>query len=122
MHNGSLATLEQVMQFYARSGNVFHGNRHELMNGTNIASNPTQIADLIAFLKTFTDERVRYERAPFDHPELIVPHGHVGSAARLTGGSLGNNALARDEYLVIPATGAAGSSTPLPSFESLLPP
>jgi len=27
----------------------------------------------VAFLKSLTDERVRWERAPFDHPQLLVP-------------------------------------------------
>ena len=28
------------------------------------------------FLKALSDDRVRYERAPFDHPELCVPVGY----------------------------------------------
>ena len=35
---------------------------------------------IVAFLKSLTDERVRTDRAPFDHPELIVPNGHPGDA------------------------------------------
>ena len=30
---------------------------------------------LVAFLMAFTDERVRYEKAPFDHPGLCVSNG-----------------------------------------------
>lgn len=122
MHNGSLATLEQVMAFYARGGNVDHGNKHELVNGTNIASDPSQIADLVAFLKTFTDERVRYERAPFDHPQLLIPHGHLENANGLVGRNLGSTVLASDGALLIPEVGASGSGSPLQSFDHYLEP
>src|SRR5207245_11503101 len=33
---------------------------------------------LAAFMKAFTDERVRFEQAPFDHPELFVSNGAIG--------------------------------------------
>lgn len=32
---------------------------------------------MVAFLKTLTDQRVKNESAPFDHPELFVPNGHL---------------------------------------------
>ena len=32
----------------------------------------------MAFLKALSDDSARYERAPFDHPELCVPVGHEG--------------------------------------------
>ena len=35
-------------------------------------------ADLVAFLKALTDERVRSAAAPFDHPQIFVPNGHPG--------------------------------------------
>ena len=36
--------------------------------------------DLVAFLKRpLTDDRVRWERGPFDHPELSVANGHLGN-------------------------------------------
>ena len=38
----------------------------------------TEKAALVAFLKSLTDDRVRYEKAPFDHPSLKVPHGAQG--------------------------------------------
>jgi len=31
---------------------------------------------LEAFLLSLTDERVRYRRAPFDHPQLFIPAGY----------------------------------------------
>ena len=40
----------------------------------------------MAFLLTLTDERVRCEKAPFDHPSITIPLGPsvtaVGSAGR----------------------------------------
>ena len=38
-------------------------------------------ADLVAFLKALTDERVRIAAAPFDHPQIFVPNGHPGDRA-----------------------------------------
>src|SRR5262249_4026174 len=35
---------------------------------------------LVAFLVALTDDRVRYEKAPFDHPSLTVPNGPTLSA------------------------------------------
>ena len=34
-----------------------------------------QKVDLVAFMLSLTDERVRYQRAPFDHPSLSLPGG-----------------------------------------------
>ena len=31
-------------------------------------------AALVAFMKALTDERVRMQRAPFDHPQLFLPN------------------------------------------------
>lgn len=118
MHNGGMKSLEEVVEFYNRGG-----------NGTNRHHSATLVfpqgfteqnkSDLVAFLKALTDERVRWERAPFDHPELRVPHGHED----------GENALgpqfANDSYLHVPAVGRNGRSAeqgPLKSFDSYLQP
>jgi len=58
----------------------------------------------VAFLKSLTDERVRSQSAPFDHPSLIVPNGMVLSGGFLT-----------EQTITIPATGTNGGS-PLPKF------
>jgi cytochrome c peroxidase len=34
------------------------------------------IDDIVEFLKALTDVRVQCDRAPFDHPELLIPVGH----------------------------------------------
>jgi hypothetical protein len=68
-----------------------------------------------------SDERVRYERAPFDHPELIIPNGQVGNDQQVKAGNPLNAKLAQDQFLVIPAIGASGSTTPVPAFLSTSP-
>lgn len=37
---------------------------------------------LVAFLLALTDERVRQEQAPFDHPQLLVPDGGTFGSER----------------------------------------
>jgi hypothetical protein len=68
-------------------------------------------AHLVSFLKTLTDDRVRYEQAPFDHPEVKIPHGHTidSFSQGAKAGNPINSELAVDEMIVIPAVGANGS-------------
>ena len=120
MHNGSMATLEQVIEFYARKGNNDNVDRHTLVSNIALANAPEQRADLIALLKTFTDERVRYEKAPFDHPEIKVPNGHAGDHLQVTAGHPLNAELAREDFLLIPAVGANGAQSPILPFENYL--
>lgn len=124
MHNGSMATLEQVIEFYARGGN-FKGASMQfgtVFGQGLLQGDPQARADLKSFLESLTDERVRYERAPFDHPELKVWHGHTGDRTRITAtNALGHN-LGQDEVLVVPAIGAGGRSTPLLPFSAYLAP
>ncbi len=129
MHNGGLASLEQVIEFYARGGNFNPPAKQSvkvfplalLTSDTAAAQNR---ADLIAFLKTLTDERVKYEKAPFDHPEIKIPHGHVGDEFSVVNGNpiAAASDLAEDEFITINAVGASGRSTPLKAFDSLLAP
>jgi cytochrome c peroxidase len=125
MHNGSMATLEQVIEFYARGGNFPNNDLHNLINGAGISGNSAiairNRADLLALLKTFTDERVRYERAPFDHPELLIPNGHVGNHEDVAPNNRIKASLAKDEMMLLPAVGADGSLKPIQTFADLLP-
>ena len=57
---------------------------------------------IVEFLLTLTDERVRQEQAPFDHPQLFVPNGNLGDSRKLM---LADGAT---EFEEIPATGAGG--------------
>ncbi|QPK63974.1 cytochrome C peroxidase [Methylomonas sp. LL1] len=121
MHNGSMATLEQVVEFYSRFGNVNNENKHLLLDSITLASNAQNRADLVAFLKTFTDDRVKKQKAPFDHPEVIVPHGHAGDNHTATPGDPLQADWAIQETLTIPAVGANGSDD-LQPFDSFLAP
>lgn len=113
MHNGSMKNLEEVLDFYDRGGNV--SNPHHV--GNLVFPRPFPKADrddLIAFLKALTDERVRWERAPFDHPELWVNAGFEDLS----------NGSTQERTLHIPAVGRSGRSEeegPLKPFEEYLP-
>jgi cytochrome c peroxidase len=72
-------------------------------------------ADLLAFLQALTDERVRYHKAPFDHPQLFIPNGQLNDH-KTTKANPYAPALAMDRFISIPAVGAQGYSTPLPGF------
>jgi hypothetical protein len=67
---------------------------------------------IVKFLLALTDQRVKFERAPFDKPEMFVPIN--GVAPENTGGRNGLVVDARFRHL--PASGAAGNPTPVPGF------
>ena len=135
MHNGSMATLDEVIEFYTRAGNLPNENTHvnifpaaSLVEHPELPSDdPVNVAarqnrkDLGAFLKTLTDDRVRYEKAPFDHPELPIPDGHPGDHFQVDSGNALDTDLALDRMLLIPAVGANGLSVPIQSFDQYLP-
>lgn len=124
MHNGGMATLDQVVEFYTRAGNFtpFSLNTAFIFEQADLRFNPQKREDIVAFLKTLTDDRVRYKKAPFDHPEIKIPHGHVGNDLSVQGGHLLSPGLAKDEFLIIEAVGADGIQAPLQSFEKILSP
>lgn len=112
MHNGSLLTLEAVVDFYARGGDYnrrVRANEEEIKTGDQhpemapIPLSTEQKADLVAFLKSLTDERVRNQKAPFDHPSLSIPAAPELSAPPAT----------------LPATGRHGGGA-VKSFEQVL--
>jgi len=119
MHNGGMATLEEVVAFYNRGGNFAStGKDAQFLFGVG-ASDET-LADLVAFLKSLTDERVRWERAPFDHPSLPLPVGHVGDENSVVGDSApGFSLLAETRYVEIPAVGSAGRDAALGPLQPL---
>jgi cytochrome c peroxidase len=127
MHNGGMSTLNQVFdQYMVRAGNFAPGNSPTHANHETDTSFIFQFDDsprnrqaLTAFLQSLTDERVRYERAPFDHPQLFVPNGHPGDEKSVTATS--GNGLAKDRVLVVPAVGKNGREVPLKRFDELLP-
>jgi len=118
MHNGSLLTLEQVVDFYFRGGNVNNLHHFATLVFPQGFSDSDKAA-LVVFLKSLTDERVRWERAPFDHPEIRIPHGHDIPATP------GSSLLASDQFITVPAVGRNGRSRalgPLMPFHTQLEP
>ena len=77
MHNRSMKSLREVIEFYARGGNHANKkNRSPDVNGVKILrEDPSKIDSLIAFLHTLTDEDAVISAAPFDHPSFKVPNG-----------------------------------------------
>lgn len=116
MHNGGMATLRQVVDFYTRGGNF--DNPNDPLN--NLADMDPAIApigqllgeplfknNLVSFLLALTDHRVANELAPFDHPQLIVPHGTTSTGVELT--------------FTVPAVGAGGrTAAGLPPLQPFL--
>jgi hypothetical protein len=72
-----------------------------------------EIDAIVGFLEALTDERVLYQRASFDHPQLFVPNGHPGDSTSTE--DMDSDGLADDTMIEIPAVGAAGGD-PLPGF------
>jgi hypothetical protein len=115
-HNGGQATLEQVVDFYARGGDFANNTL------TPFSADSARRAALAAFMRALTDDRVRFERAPFDHPELCVPSGHLElEPGRLQpADSTMFPRSAADRWIAVPAVGAGGNPVPLQTFEELL--
>ncbi|MEH2217264.1 MAG: cytochrome c peroxidase [Nostoc sp.] len=112
MHNGGMLTLRQVVDFYSRGAGDDNPNipRLPVLNLSDQNKN-----DLVAFLKALTDERVRYEKAPFDHPQLFVPNGHPGNETSVTNDGTGK-ATDVNPLLEIPAIGRNGRTSRSPNF------
>ena len=118
-HNGGKATLMQVVDFYNRGGDFADVNRPNLdpdIEPLHLAD--TEKENLVAFLLSLTDERVRYERAPFDHPSICLPHGHPGNTTSITNNGLGE-ATDINPLLCINEVGASGAGVPLKTFLGL---
>jgi cytochrome c peroxidase len=119
-HNGGQATLEQVLLFYDRNGDFPDGgNLGPGIGNINLGGNDR--AAIVAFLKALSDDRVRFQRAPFDHPSLCVPNGHVETAPgqfEIDPTQVGSAAV--DKWALVPEVGRLGTTAPLQTFEELL--
>ncbi len=88
-HNGQMATLSDVIDFYDRGGDFSAANKPPTI--APIGFTPQQKAALLALLtRPMTDPRVAAETAPFDRPVLYsetqaVP-AHYGAASSGAGG------------------------------------
>ena len=122
-HNGGQATLEHVVDFYSRGGD-FPGDGNIGRGVRRFNLSPDDRAALVAFLKSLSDDRVRFERAPFDHPELCVPIGQEmirpPGALRPDGSDPRYSLSAADKWALIPGVGSGGNPVPLQTFEELL--
>jgi cytochrome c peroxidase len=79
-HNGGKLTLRQVVDFYMRGGdfpisNAMHRDFNMVNQNVEVQSNLSEAEKvaLVDFLLELTDDRVRFEQAPFDHPQVILP-------------------------------------------------
>ena len=98
-HNGGQATLQQVMAFYNRGGDFSSATKSPDITQLGLTAGEQDA--LVAFMQSLTDERVRCSRAPFDHPELLIPDGHKADTIKKDG-------RLADRLRVLNATGAAG--------------
>lgn len=77
-HNGGHLTLRSVLDFYSVAGDAAPA---VTLGGTVIrpltalGTTEEEANAFEAFLLSLTDERVRFQKAPFDHPQLFVPNG-----------------------------------------------
>lgn len=115
-HNGGFLTLDQVLAFYSRGGDVvpqYSADGTLVISPLNVLNNTLdETRALKAFLLALTDPRVPNQRAPFDHPELFVPDGALGTARFVIDDGTG---AAVDRMRRIPAIGRRGGP-PLPRF------
>ena len=119
-HNGGQATLEQVVQFYARNGDFPAGGNLGPGIG-NIRLTAAEQTSVVAFLKALSDDRVRYQRAPFDHPSLCVSNGHLDAGGGLFVLDPAQDGLvALDKWALVSEVGKAGLQVPLQTFQELL--
>lgn len=113
MHNGGMKSLTEVVQFYTRRADFFKENIDDLdpdVDGiSELQGNDEKIQDVVEFLKSLTDERVRRRCAPFDHPELVLPNGHYGT----------DDGVALDNNFTLPAVGREGGD-PFKPFDQIL--
>lgn len=92
-HDGSAATLRQVVEFYDNGGNFCQPNIDNLDPDIRpIGLTAKEKQNLVKFLIALNDDRVRFEKAPFDHPSLTIA----------------NNGRANGTVIEIPAVGQAG--------------
>jgi cytochrome c peroxidase len=104
--NGGQATLGQVVDFYSRGGDFPSSDIDPNLERASFGTQDK--AAVVAFLRSLTDERVRNQSAPFDHPSLTIPNGGMVSNGVLT-----------EQSITIPATGAGGGAPMARFCESL---
>lgn len=110
-HNGGQATLMQVVEFYNRGGDFADQNRRDLDPDIQpLGLTQSEKEDLVAFLLALTDDRVRTDKKPFDHPSLFVPEMQMKNY---------HDASSRqgsDAFRLLAMVGQNGYSQATPSF------
>jgi hypothetical protein len=103
-----------VVDFYNRGGDFAENNIDNLDGDIHsLGLSEEEKTSLVAFLVSLTDERVRFERAPFDHPQLFITNGHPGDQNAVTDDGSGQ---ATTTLIELPAVGRNGTSVPQPNF------
>lgn len=79
-HKGGYLFIEEVLEVYARGADFRNENVDVLDQGVSGIPGLQDrsrggIPALAEFLRSLTDERVRNQEGPFDHPELLLPEG-----------------------------------------------
>jgi cytochrome c peroxidase len=120
-HNGGKLALGQVVEFYNRGGD-FHERNIDTLDPdiTRLGMTSAQQDALVAFLDALTDDRVRRQQAPFDHPQLFIPDGQRGDTTSVATDA---NGTALDDFIEVPAVGAAGGAplAPFPTPRAAVP-
>jgi cytochrome c peroxidase len=121
-HSGGAATLEQVVDFYSCGGdspsdpNLGPGIQRLSLSASDQAA-------LVEFIKALSDDRVRFERAPFDHPQLCVGDGAktVNGGMPMLNGSPDSRFQheAMENFVEIQEVGSGGG-TALQTFAELI--
>lgn len=84
MHNGRLATLEDVVDFYDRGGDFDAPNKPPIIQPLGLS--PAEKTALVAFLReALTDPRAEDELPPFDRPSLYTESSRL---PEITGGGI----------------------------------
>lgn len=113
---GGVLTLRDAVEFYSRGGNVdpITTQAGTLIEGLGVPLlSSLDIDAIVAFLEALTDERVVNRQAPFDHPQLFVPNGHLGNDSYVF--DFNRDGRADDAFVEIRAVGASGGPR-LPGF------
>lgn len=124
MHNGSMATLAQVVQFYARGADFLEQNIPDTDPGVDgvggLRNKADEQAAMVAFLSNaLLDPRVRDESGVFSHPSLPRKVGAVGNESTVIDSNGDGEADPFEDE--IPATGINGGRTATVFIDKLLP-
>ncbi|MCY3013775.1 MAG: cytochrome C peroxidase [Planctomycetota bacterium] len=111
MHNGRLLTIMDVLDFYDRGGDipfdsVTNPDKHPAMRSLSMSIDDKYAVAF--FLACLTDDRVRYERGPFDHPSLRIANGYAADP----------DGKPVSQAFDLPAVGVEGSPDGRSSFPS----